>query len=159
MKRVMFAYILEVLNREAPKAFFDLTKGPSLAAKAQKEKKRLARRRNRASRSADEASGKGGEAKGKGKTKTPATSNKPKAPAKSWPAPPAPYKVDPPPTTALEAAKQRAPNTPIVVTGPATYFEQHTEDAPRGTRHSTRLNTAKKRGTRQRVMESVIDKP
>jgi rubrerythrin len=50
VKKVMFAYVLETLNGEAPKAFFDLTKGPSLAAKAQKEKKRLARKRNRASR-------------------------------------------------------------------------------------------------------------
>jgi hypothetical protein len=50
VKKVMFVYVLETLNGEAPKAFFDLTKGPSLAAKAQKEKKRLARKRNRASR-------------------------------------------------------------------------------------------------------------
>jgi hypothetical protein len=42
VKKVMFAYVLETLNREAPKAFFDLTKGPSLTAKAQKEKKCLA---------------------------------------------------------------------------------------------------------------------
>ncbi|KAH9982058.1 hypothetical protein BGW80DRAFT_1453013 [Lactifluus volemus] len=50
VKKVMFAYILETLNGEAPKAFFDLTKGPSLAAKAQKEKKRLAQKRNHALR-------------------------------------------------------------------------------------------------------------
>jgi hypothetical protein len=50
VKKVMFGYILEILNREAPKAFFDLTKGPRLATKAQKEKKRLAQKRNRASR-------------------------------------------------------------------------------------------------------------
>jgi hypothetical protein len=50
VKKVMFAYVLDTLNGEAPKAFFDLTKGPSLASKAQKEKKHLARKRNRASR-------------------------------------------------------------------------------------------------------------
>jgi hypothetical protein len=50
VKKVMFVYILETLNREAPKAFFNLTKGPSLASKAQKEKKHLAWKRNCASR-------------------------------------------------------------------------------------------------------------
>ncbi|KAH9979259.1 hypothetical protein BGW80DRAFT_1454931 [Lactifluus volemus] len=194
VKKVMFAYVLETLNGEAPKAFFDLTKGPSLASKAQKEKKRLARKRNRASRrerrAAEEAaagqsqrackecgrkfasrkaqkrhrcpiskgaSGKGGEAKGKGKTKTPATSNKPKAPPKAPTAPPT-FKVDPPPTTPLEAAKRHAPKTDLAVAGPATFFEQPNVEAPPA-RHSNRLNTAAKRGTRRRVMESVIDKP
>jgi hypothetical protein len=34
VKKVMFAYILETLNREALKVFFDLTKGPHLRLKA-----------------------------------------------------------------------------------------------------------------------------
>ncbi|KAH9963107.1 hypothetical protein BGW80DRAFT_1463312 [Lactifluus volemus] len=194
VKKVMFAYILETLNGEAPKAFFDLTKGPSLASKAQKEKKHLARKRNRASRrqrrAAEEAaagksqrackecgrkfasrkaqkrhrcpiskgaSGKGGEAKGKGKAKPPATSNKPKAPPKAPTAPPT-YKVDPPPTPPLEAAKQRLPKVAIAAAGPATFFEQPNVEAPPA-RHSNRLNTAAKRGMRRKVMESVIDKP
>jgi hypothetical protein len=41
VKKVMFAYVLETLNGKASKAFFDLTKGPSLTSKAQKEKKHL----------------------------------------------------------------------------------------------------------------------
>ncbi|KAH9961186.1 hypothetical protein BGW80DRAFT_1463940 [Lactifluus volemus] len=62
VKKVMFAYVLKTLNGEAPKAFFDLTKGPSLAAKAQKEKKCLAQKRNCISRQecrqvAEEAAG------------------------------------------------------------------------------------------------------
>jgi hypothetical protein len=35
----MFAYILELLNREGPQAFFDLTKGQQKATQAQKEKR------------------------------------------------------------------------------------------------------------------------
>jgi hypothetical protein len=46
VKKVMFTYVLDTLNGEAPKAFFNLTKGPSLASKAQKEKKHLAWKRN-----------------------------------------------------------------------------------------------------------------
>jgi hypothetical protein len=34
VKKVMFAYILETLNKEAFKAFFNLTKGPHLMLKA-----------------------------------------------------------------------------------------------------------------------------
>ncbi|KAH9955090.1 hypothetical protein BGW80DRAFT_1258332 [Lactifluus volemus] len=100
---------------------------------------------------------KGGEAKGKGNSKTPTTSNKPKAPTKSWTAPPT-HHVDPPPTSALEAAKQCTPDARVVVVGPATYFEQPTNGVI-GSCHSTWLNTAKKRGTHKRVMKSVIDKP
>ncbi|KAH9979561.1 hypothetical protein BGW80DRAFT_1248871 [Lactifluus volemus] len=165
VKKVMFAYVLEILNGEAPKAFFDLIKGPSLAAKAQKEKKwenaneqlkkPLEADHNRPAKNVD--SGKGGEAKGKGNSKTPATSNKPKALTKSQTTPPT-HHVDPPPTSALEAAKQRAPNAHVVVAGPATYFEQPTDGTIRSW-HSAWLNTTKKRGTHQRVMESVIDKP
>ncbi|KAH9952339.1 hypothetical protein BGW80DRAFT_1470427 [Lactifluus volemus] len=104
-----------------------------------------------------ETSGKGGEAKGKGKAKPPATSNKPKAPAKAPTAPPT-FKVDPPPTTPLEVAKRSAPKAGIAAAGPATFFEQLNVGAPPA-RHSNRLNTAAKRGTRARVMKSVIDKP
>jgi hypothetical protein len=50
VKKVMFGFILELLNGEGPHAFFDLTKGDRRATAAQKEKKRLARKRNRASR-------------------------------------------------------------------------------------------------------------
>jgi hypothetical protein len=50
VKKVMFGYILELLNDEGPRAFFDLKKGARSATQAQKEKKRLARKRNRASR-------------------------------------------------------------------------------------------------------------
>jgi hypothetical protein len=50
VKKVMFAYILELLNGEGPQAFFDLTKGQCLTMKAQKENKHLAWKRNRASR-------------------------------------------------------------------------------------------------------------
>jgi hypothetical protein len=46
VKKVMFVYILELLNREGSQAFFNLTKGQCLAIKAQKEKKCLARKRN-----------------------------------------------------------------------------------------------------------------
>jgi hypothetical protein len=38
VKRVMFAYILELLNGEGPQTFFDLTKGTRIATQAQKEK-------------------------------------------------------------------------------------------------------------------------
>jgi hypothetical protein len=50
VKKVMFAYILELFNGEGPQAFFDLTKGQCLVMKAQKEKKCLAWKRNHASR-------------------------------------------------------------------------------------------------------------
>ncbi|KAH9955383.1 hypothetical protein BGW80DRAFT_1395199, partial [Lactifluus volemus] len=46
----MFGYILELLNREGPQAFFDLSKGQRVASLALKEKRRLAQKRNRASR-------------------------------------------------------------------------------------------------------------
>ncbi|KAH9956650.1 hypothetical protein BGW80DRAFT_1466263 [Lactifluus volemus] len=50
VKKVMFGYILELLNGEGPQAFFDLSKGQQRATQAQKEKRRLSRKRNRASR-------------------------------------------------------------------------------------------------------------
>jgi hypothetical protein len=46
VKKVLFVYILELLNEEGPQAFFDLTKGDQWATAAQKEKKCLARKRN-----------------------------------------------------------------------------------------------------------------
>jgi hypothetical protein len=46
VKKVMFRYILELLNREGPQAFFDLTKGQCLATLALKEKRQLAWKRN-----------------------------------------------------------------------------------------------------------------
>jgi hypothetical protein len=49
VKKVMFCYILELLNKEGPQAFFDLTKGQRHESHAQKEKKQLARKRNCAS--------------------------------------------------------------------------------------------------------------
>jgi hypothetical protein len=39
VKKVMFGYILELLNREGPQAFFDLTKGQHVAMLALKEKR------------------------------------------------------------------------------------------------------------------------
>jgi RNase H-like domain found in reverse transcriptase len=50
VKKVMFGYILELLNEEGPKAFFNLTKGQQRATQAQKEKKQIACKRNRTSR-------------------------------------------------------------------------------------------------------------
>ncbi|KAH9004839.1 hypothetical protein EDB83DRAFT_2533209 [Lactarius deliciosus] len=46
----MFVYILELLNREGHLAFFELQKGGRKANNAQKEKRRLARKRSRASK-------------------------------------------------------------------------------------------------------------
>jgi hypothetical protein len=50
MKKVMFGYILELLNGEGPQAFFNLTKGQHMATLALKEKRQLAQKRNCASR-------------------------------------------------------------------------------------------------------------
>jgi hypothetical protein len=41
VKKVMFRYILELLNGEGPQAFFDLTMGLWWATQAQKEKRQL----------------------------------------------------------------------------------------------------------------------
>jgi hypothetical protein len=46
VKKVMFSYILELLNGEGLRAFFDLTMGQWWATQAQKEKRRLAQKRN-----------------------------------------------------------------------------------------------------------------
>jgi hypothetical protein len=46
VKKVMFGYILDLLNGEGPQAFFDLTMGMWWATQAQKEKRRLAWKRN-----------------------------------------------------------------------------------------------------------------
>jgi hypothetical protein len=50
VKKVLFVFILELLNGEGPQAFFDLSKGNRWATTAQKEKKHLACKRNCASR-------------------------------------------------------------------------------------------------------------
>jgi hypothetical protein len=50
VKQVMFVFILELLNREGHLAFFDLQKGGRKANNAQKEKRRLARKRSRAAK-------------------------------------------------------------------------------------------------------------
>jgi predicted RNA-binding Zn-ribbon protein involved in translation (DUF1610 family) len=50
VKKVMFAYILELLNGEGHMAFFELQKGGHKANNAQKEKRRLARKRSRAAK-------------------------------------------------------------------------------------------------------------
>jgi hypothetical protein len=50
VKRVMFVYLLELLNGEGPQAFFDLTKGTRIATQAQKDKKHLAWKRTCAAR-------------------------------------------------------------------------------------------------------------
>jgi hypothetical protein len=44
VKRVMFVFILELLNQEGHLAFFDLQKGGRVANNAQKEKRRLAQK-------------------------------------------------------------------------------------------------------------------
>jgi hypothetical protein len=46
VKKVMFGFILELLNGEGPQAFFDLLKGNRQATTAQMEKKHLACKRN-----------------------------------------------------------------------------------------------------------------
>ena len=50
VKKVMFVYILELLNGKGNLAFFDLQMGGHKAGNAQKEKRRLARKRSRASK-------------------------------------------------------------------------------------------------------------
>jgi predicted RNA-binding Zn-ribbon protein involved in translation (DUF1610 family) len=50
VKKVMFVYILELLNGKGNLAFFDLQAGGRKANNAQKEKRRLARKRSRASK-------------------------------------------------------------------------------------------------------------
>ena len=50
VKKVMFIYILELLNEGAPMAFFDLSKGTRQATQAQKERQCLAWKRNHTSR-------------------------------------------------------------------------------------------------------------
>jgi predicted RNA-binding Zn-ribbon protein involved in translation (DUF1610 family) len=50
VKKVMFVYILELLNGKGHLAFFDLQAGGRKANNAQKEKRRLARKRSRASK-------------------------------------------------------------------------------------------------------------
>jgi len=50
VKQVMFGFILELLNQEGHVAFFELQKGGRKANNAQKEKRRLARKRSRASK-------------------------------------------------------------------------------------------------------------
>jgi predicted RNA-binding Zn-ribbon protein involved in translation (DUF1610 family) len=50
VKKVMFVYVLELLNGKGNLAFFDLQAGGRKANNAQKEKRRLARKRSRASK-------------------------------------------------------------------------------------------------------------
>ena len=50
VKKVMFVYILELLNEGGHEAFFELQKGGRKANNAQKEKRRLARKRSRAAK-------------------------------------------------------------------------------------------------------------
>jgi predicted RNA-binding Zn-ribbon protein involved in translation (DUF1610 family) len=50
VKKVMFAYILELLNEGGHEAFFELQKGGRKANNAQKEKRCLARKRSRAAK-------------------------------------------------------------------------------------------------------------
>ncbi|KAH9952390.1 hypothetical protein BGW80DRAFT_1260523 [Lactifluus volemus] len=164
VKKVMFVYVLETLNREAPKAFFDLTKGPSLAAKAQKEKKHLAQKRNPPVRPRSDTNAlfprrraereKRLRVRVKPNPLPPRTSRR----LHQKPLPPPTFKVDPPPTTPLEAAKRCAPKVGIAAAGPATFFEQSNVGAPPA-HHSNQLNTAEKWGMRAWVIESVIDKP
>ncbi|KAF8262342.1 hypothetical protein EI94DRAFT_1808935 [Lactarius quietus] len=50
VKRVMFVFVLELLNQEGHQIFFELWKGGCKANHAQKEKRRLARKRSRAAK-------------------------------------------------------------------------------------------------------------
>jgi len=50
VKRVLFVFILELLNGDGHVAFFELQKGGRKANNAQKEKRRLARKRSRAAK-------------------------------------------------------------------------------------------------------------
>ena len=50
VKRVMFVFVLELLNQEGHLAFFELQKAGRKANNAQKEKRRLARKRSRAAK-------------------------------------------------------------------------------------------------------------
>ncbi|KAG2108753.1 uncharacterized protein F5147DRAFT_836967 [Suillus discolor] len=50
IKSVLFVYLLEVANEEAPDAFFALEKGSTTHNRANREKKRLARKRSRAAK-------------------------------------------------------------------------------------------------------------
>src|SRR6266702_4128952 len=50
VKRVMFVYVLELLNREGHLAFFEFQKGGRKANNAQKEKRRLAQKRSHAAK-------------------------------------------------------------------------------------------------------------
>ena len=50
VKKVMFVFVLELLNREGHMAFFELQKGGRKANNAQKEKWRLARKRSHAAK-------------------------------------------------------------------------------------------------------------
>ena len=50
VKKVMFVFVLELLNREGHMAFFELQKGGRKANNAQKEKRRLARKQSRAAK-------------------------------------------------------------------------------------------------------------
>jgi hypothetical protein len=50
VKKVMFIYILELLNGEGPQAFFNLMKGTKIATQAQKEKKHLIWKRTHTAR-------------------------------------------------------------------------------------------------------------
>jgi hypothetical protein len=50
VKKVMFMYLLELLNGEGPSTFFNLAKGQRIATQAQKEKWQLVWKRNCASR-------------------------------------------------------------------------------------------------------------
>jgi hypothetical protein len=50
VKKVMFIYILELLNSKGHQAFFDLAKGTRLATQAQRLKKQLTWKRNHTSR-------------------------------------------------------------------------------------------------------------
>jgi hypothetical protein len=49
VKKVLFVYILELLNAKGPQAFFALTKGQRCESQAQKEKKHLACKKNQVS--------------------------------------------------------------------------------------------------------------
>jgi hypothetical protein len=50
MTKVIFGYILRLLNKEGHKAFFDLQKSACKANNAEKEKRRLAQKRSRAAK-------------------------------------------------------------------------------------------------------------
>ncbi|KAH9979614.1 hypothetical protein BGW80DRAFT_1455299 [Lactifluus volemus] len=144
VKKVMFGYILELLNGEGPQAFFDLSKGQRVASLALKEKRRLARKRNRASRqerrkaAAEAANGKpqrsckyckrddeSGEASGKGKSRAAPKPNKPAPRLETLPPTPQPTIHRKKKKKSSSTSKPQEPTTTTTTPGPRQSAATH----------------------------------